>query len=68
MTIGGLRPRPAPLALTMGEPAGIGGELALKAWADRWMTGPEGRPSRGWVPYVDFSTAALAAPSRLLLT
>jgi 4-hydroxythreonine-4-phosphate dehydrogenase len=24
-----------PLALTMGEPAGIGGELALKAWAER---------------------------------
>ncbi|MBM3540655.1 MAG: 4-hydroxythreonine-4-phosphate dehydrogenase, partial [Alphaproteobacteria bacterium] len=22
----------APLALTMGEPAGIGGEIALKAW------------------------------------
>jgi 4-hydroxythreonine-4-phosphate dehydrogenase len=35
MTIGGLRPRPAPLALTMGEPAGIGGELALKAWVGR---------------------------------
>ena len=35
MTIGGLRSRPAPLALTMGEPAGIGGELALKAWAER---------------------------------
>jgi 4-hydroxythreonine-4-phosphate dehydrogenase len=25
----------APLALTMGEPAGIGGEIALKAWAKR---------------------------------
>ncbi len=24
-----------PLALTMGEPAGIGGEIALKAWLDR---------------------------------
>ena len=24
-----------PLALTMGEPAGIGGEIALKAWAAR---------------------------------
>lgn len=23
---------PPPLALTMGEPAGIGGEIALKAW------------------------------------
>lgn len=35
MTAGGLRPSPAPLALTMGEPAGIGGELALKAWSCR---------------------------------
>jgi 4-hydroxythreonine-4-phosphate dehydrogenase len=26
---------PCPLALTMGEPAGIGGEIALKAWLDR---------------------------------
>ena len=25
----------APIALTMGEPAGIGGEIALKAWRDR---------------------------------
>ncbi len=24
-----------PLALTMGEPAGIGGEIALKAWLRR---------------------------------
>ncbi|MGC2521035.1 MAG: 4-hydroxythreonine-4-phosphate dehydrogenase, partial [Stellaceae bacterium] len=24
-----------PLALTMGEPAGIGGEIALKAWLGR---------------------------------
>ncbi|HJS32475.1 MAG TPA: 4-hydroxythreonine-4-phosphate dehydrogenase PdxA [Alphaproteobacteria bacterium] len=27
--------RPLPLALTMGEPAGIGGEIALKAWLRR---------------------------------
>ncbi len=27
--------RHAPIALTMGEPAGIGGEIALKAWLDR---------------------------------
>lgn len=27
--------RPLPLALTMGEPAGIGGEIALKAWQAR---------------------------------
>jgi 4-hydroxythreonine-4-phosphate dehydrogenase len=26
---------PAPLAVTMGEPAGIGGEITLKAWAAR---------------------------------
>ena len=32
----GRRPRPiAPLLLTMGEPAGIGGEIALKAWLRR---------------------------------
>lgn len=28
-----------PLALTMGEPAGIGGEIALKAWCGRARTG-----------------------------
>jgi len=28
-------PIPAPVALTMGEPAGIGGEIALKAWLRR---------------------------------
>ena len=28
-------PAPRPLALTMGEPAGIGGEIALKAWRRR---------------------------------
>ena len=35
MTTGGPPLDPTPLALTMGEPAGIGGELALKAWAER---------------------------------
>lgn len=30
----------APLALTMGEPAGIGGELALKAWQTLCHDGP----------------------------
>jgi 4-hydroxythreonine-4-phosphate dehydrogenase len=29
-----------PLALTMGEPAGIGGEIALKAWAALRASGP----------------------------
>ncbi len=35
MSVAGRRDRPEgppPLALTMGEPAGIGGEIALKAW------------------------------------
>lgn len=27
--------RAAPLALTMGEPAGVGGEIAIKAWLER---------------------------------
>ncbi|MGE4065053.1 MAG: 4-hydroxythreonine-4-phosphate dehydrogenase PdxA [Rhodospirillaceae bacterium] len=30
----------APLALTMGEPAGVGGEIALKAWARRAQLRP----------------------------
>jgi len=34
-----------PLALTMGEPAGIGGEIALKAWMRRG----EGVPRSGVV-------------------
>ncbi len=29
----------APLAVTMGEPAGIGGEIVLKTWAERRATG-----------------------------
>ncbi len=29
-----------PIAVTMGDTAGIGGELALKAWLDRRATGP----------------------------
>ena len=28
-----------PLAVTMGEPAGVGGEIVLKAWAERRTTG-----------------------------
>jgi len=31
---------PAPIAVTMGEPAGIGGEIALKAWAALHNNGP----------------------------
>ncbi|MGZ0189745.1 MAG: 4-hydroxythreonine-4-phosphate dehydrogenase PdxA, partial [Alphaproteobacteria bacterium] len=30
----------APLGVTMGDPAGIGGELTLKAWLDRRESGP----------------------------
>ncbi|HYH37790.1 MAG TPA: 4-hydroxythreonine-4-phosphate dehydrogenase PdxA [Azospirillum sp.] len=30
---------PLPLAVTMGEPAGIGGEIVLKAWAERRSSG-----------------------------
>lgn len=31
---------PAPLALTMGEPAGIGGDITLMAWLRRTSSGP----------------------------
>jgi 4-hydroxythreonine-4-phosphate dehydrogenase len=30
-----MKPQPLPLALTMGEPAGIGGEITIKAWLRR---------------------------------
>ena len=46
----------APLAVTMGEPAGIGGELSLKAWSMR---------QRGARPFFVLDDAArLAAPRR----
>ncbi len=35
-----LKSDPSPLALTMGEPAGIGGEIALRAWAARTPASP----------------------------
>ena len=35
-----MRPAIPPLALTMGDPAGIGGELTAKAWLARHATGP----------------------------
>ena len=35
----GQRPDPEPLAVTMGEPAGIGGEIALAAWSERRAAG-----------------------------
>lgn len=31
---------PRPLALTMGDPAGIGGELSVRAWLARRLSGP----------------------------
>lgn len=37
-----------PLALTMGEPAGIGGEIAIKAWH-----APDGRPVPAFVVFGD---------------
>ena len=39
---------PLPLAVTMGEPAGIGGELSLKAWLARRMR--RGRSSCSTIP------------------
>lgn len=36
---GASRQRPPVLAITMGEPAGIGGELTLKAWSERHADG-----------------------------
>ena len=57
-----------PLALTMGEPAGIGGELALKAWRlGRETTGPRPR-ERGSVPpfFVLDDPARLEALGRAL--
>lgn len=48
-----------PLALTMGDPAGIGLEIALKAWAQR--------TARGLPPFVMFADPdALAQRARLL--
>ncbi len=35
-----MRPPSLPLALTMGDPAGIGGEITAKAWHARKATGP----------------------------
>ena len=37
---GGRQTPSAPLALTMGEPAGIGGEIAIKAWHAARRNGP----------------------------
>jgi crotonobetainyl-CoA:carnitine CoA-transferase CaiB-like acyl-CoA transferase len=62
------------IVLTTVTAFGSGGEwsgkvgfdgLAQAASGNVHLTGPEGQPSRAWVPYVDFSTAALAALSTL---
>jgi crotonobetainyl-CoA:carnitine CoA-transferase CaiB-like acyl-CoA transferase len=37
--------------------------LAQAASGNVYLSGPEGQPSRAWVPYVDFSTGTLAALS-----
>ncbi|TWA87612.1 4-hydroxythreonine-4-phosphate dehydrogenase [Azospirillum brasilense] len=49
MTTSGVRP---PLALTMGEPAGIGGEIALKAWADARAKAGAARADGAVPPFV----------------
>lgn len=49
----------APLALTMGDPAGIGAEIAIKAWAERAH-----RPSAPFAFYGD--PALLEARARML--
>ncbi|MBL8629053.1 MAG: 4-hydroxythreonine-4-phosphate dehydrogenase PdxA [Rhodospirillaceae bacterium] len=49
---------PAPIAVTMGEPAGIGGEITLRAWDKRKATGP--------VFFVIDSTARLKAVGKTL--
>ncbi|CAO3451357.1 4-hydroxythreonine-4-phosphate dehydrogenase (EC 1.1.1.262) [Azospirillum argentinense] len=49
MTESGVRP---PLALTMGEPAGIGGEIALKAWAEARAKAGAARADGAVPPFV----------------
>ncbi len=58
----------APLALTMGEPAGVGGEIAAKAWSARRSAGlapfflagdPRALPAGA--PYVEIAAAGEAA-------
>jgi 4-hydroxythreonine-4-phosphate dehydrogenase len=47
---GGRQTSSAPLALTMGEPAGIGGEIALKAWHAARRNGPGDAAASGDAP------------------
>ena len=47
-----------PIALTMGDPAGIGGELTLRAWLARGKREPV-RPSLSWmIPHVSRTSRA----------
>jgi crotonobetainyl-CoA:carnitine CoA-transferase CaiB-like acyl-CoA transferase len=65
-----LRAIKADIILTTVNAFGSGGEwsrkvgfdgLAQAASGNLYLSGPEGQPSRAFVPYVDFSTATLAA-------
>jgi 4-hydroxythreonine-4-phosphate dehydrogenase len=47
---GGRQTSSAPLALTMGEPAGIGGEIALEAWHAARRNGPGDAAASGDAP------------------
>src|SRR5579864_8027945 len=74
MSTSGSETRTLPLALTMGEPAGIGGEIALQAWRRRrddgvpafYLIDDPGRMAAlasrlGWsVPVADIAAAAEA--------
>jgi len=59
--------RGAPLALTMGDPAGIGGEIAAKAWASGdaplfvLVGDPDWLAKRGGVPVASISAPSEAA-------
>lgn len=69
-----LRAVKADIILTTVNAWGSGGEwshklgfdgLAQSASGNVYLSGPEGQPSRSFVPYVDFSTATIAALSTL---
>ena len=62
------------IILTTANAFGSGGDwsgkvgfdgLAQAASGNMFLSGPEGMPSRAWVPYVDFSTGTLMALSTL---
>jgi crotonobetainyl-CoA:carnitine CoA-transferase CaiB-like acyl-CoA transferase len=71
---GSLRAINPGIILTTANAFGSGGEwshkvgfdgLAQAASGNMYLSGPEGMPSRAWVPYVDFSTGTLMALSTL---